>query len=114
MDLLPPPPLRLLPAATTSHRVGITPTENPNLFTTHALNGRPIIQIKGTLFRRPCRGLLSRVLHIPGVTRRAAALHPRLLLLWRLRRKKVNGNMVNILRSKWMFPGERLDCPLCF
>ena len=27
----------------------------------------------------------------PGVTRRAAALHPRLLLRWRLRRKKVKG-----------------------
>ena len=31
MDSLPPPPLRLLPAVTTSCRVGITPTENPNL-----------------------------------------------------------------------------------
>ena len=31
MDSLPPPPLRLLPAGTTSCRVGITPTENPNL-----------------------------------------------------------------------------------
>jgi len=31
MDSLPPPPLRLLPAGTTSCRVGIAPTENPNL-----------------------------------------------------------------------------------
>jgi hypothetical protein len=31
MDSLPPPPLRLLPAGTTSCRVGISPTENPNL-----------------------------------------------------------------------------------
>jgi hypothetical protein len=31
MDSLPPPTLRLLPAGTTSCRVGITPTENPNL-----------------------------------------------------------------------------------
>ena len=39
MDSLPPPTLRLLPAGTTSCRVGITPTENPNLFTTHTLKG---------------------------------------------------------------------------
>jgi hypothetical protein len=35
---------------------------------------------------RPRRGLLDRAPHIPGVARRAAALHPRLLLPRRLRR----------------------------
>ena len=39
MASLPPPPLRLLPAGTTSCRVGIAPTENPNLFTTHTPKG---------------------------------------------------------------------------
>src|SRR3954463_12855609 len=32
---LPPPPLRLLPAGTTSCRVGIAPTEDPRLTTAH-------------------------------------------------------------------------------
>jgi hypothetical protein len=38
----------------------------------------------------PLLGLFIFLLFNPGVARRAAALHPRLLLLWRLRRKKAN------------------------
>jgi hypothetical protein len=45
---------------------------------------------------------------IPGVKRRSAALNPRLLFPWRLRRKKANGSMVNIFRAKWKFPGRTL------
>ena len=39
----------------------------------------------------PLPGLLILLLFIPGVARCFAALHPGLLLLWRLQRKKVNG-----------------------
>ena len=35
-DLLPPPPLRLLPAGATRRRVGIAPTENRRLCTAHS------------------------------------------------------------------------------
>jgi hypothetical protein len=44
-----------------------------------------------------------------GYTRRAAALHPRLLFPWRLWRKKANVSMVNILRSNGSFRG---GCPV--
>ncbi len=36
-DLLPPPPLRLLPAGTTRRRVGIAPTGNRRLCTAHSI-----------------------------------------------------------------------------
>ena len=79
MDSLPPPPLRLLPAGTTSCRVGISPTEKSKPYTTHALAGakdidpeafRPCrgsfksrflpgaaLRLSPAIFRRPCRGV---------------------------------------------------------
>jgi hypothetical protein len=53
MDSLPPPPLRLLPAGTTSCRVGITPTEISKPYTTHAPAGAKGFSI---YIFRPCRG----------------------------------------------------------
>src|SRR5664279_830722 len=44
-DSLPPPPFGLLPADATSHRVGIAPTELPNLFTTHSTDLHRLTQI---------------------------------------------------------------------
>ena len=47
-DLLPPPPLRLLPAGTTRRRVGIAPTGNRRLCTAHNIfTLRPRIQGHG-------------------------------------------------------------------
>ena len=65
-----------------------------------ALEGRQIIQIKGILFSRPCWGLSCLLIINPGVTRRAAALHPRLLLLWRLRRKMPRYKLQQRIRRK--------------
>jgi hypothetical protein len=41
--------------------------------------------------RPPLAGLVWLAFYVSGVARCSAALHPGLLFLWRLRRKKVNG-----------------------
>jgi hypothetical protein len=52
---LPPPPLRLLPAGTTSCRVGIAPTEDPRLITAHILQACHLPVALTYLSPRPSR-----------------------------------------------------------
>jgi len=65
MDSLPPPPLRLLPAGTTSCRVGIAPTEIPNLTQRTPRQGRKIFDRKH--FLSPLRSSILGFQLTPGL-----------------------------------------------